>query len=139
MDAQRMVENARRVAMDEMKEVKDKLEEEMQKKLEQQVQSIKIEMTDQVLTIKSEILQQINLLISQLQMRFPRPATSTINDWPSTSSQMLNESSLIDCQEMEQIIKHQIFDNISLNQICKMVKVNVPYCSWKNKGTTSNK
>ncbi|KAK6233602.1 hypothetical protein QUC31_006008 [Theobroma cacao] len=88
MDAQRMVENARRVAMDEMKEVKDKLEEEMQKKLEQQVQSIKIEMTDQVLTIKSEILQQINLLISQLQMRFPRPATSTINDWPSTSSQM---------------------------------------------------
>ncbi|KAK6229312.1 hypothetical protein SCA6_018263, partial [Theobroma cacao] len=32
MDAQRMVENARRVAMDEMKEVKDKLEEEMQKK-----------------------------------------------------------------------------------------------------------
>ncbi|KAK6277217.1 hypothetical protein POUND7_017540 [Theobroma cacao] len=56
MDAQKMVENARRVAMDEMKEVKDKLEEEMQKMLEQQVQSIKIEMTDQVLAIKSEIL-----------------------------------------------------------------------------------
>ncbi|KAK6228585.1 hypothetical protein SCA6_000925 [Theobroma cacao] len=92
MDAQRMVENARRVAMDEMKEVKDKLEEEMQKKLEQQVQSIKIEMTDQVLTIKSEILQQINLLISQLQMRFPRPATSTINDRPSTSSQMVRKT-----------------------------------------------
>ncbi|KAK6282052.1 hypothetical protein POUND7_015877 [Theobroma cacao] len=53
MDAQRIVENARIVAMDEMKEVKDKLEEEMQKKLEQQVQSIKIEMTDQVLKIKS--------------------------------------------------------------------------------------
>ncbi|KAK6241618.1 hypothetical protein SCA6_007007 [Theobroma cacao] len=64
----------------------------MQKKLEQQVQSIETEMIDQVLIIKSAILQQINLLISQLQMRFPRPATSTINDRPSTSSQMVRKA-----------------------------------------------
>ncbi|OMO62810.1 Transposon, En/Spm-like protein [Corchorus capsularis] len=62
-----IAENARKIAMDVMKDVKDKLEDEIQKKLQQHVQSIKAEVTDQVQMIKVAISQQFNLLMSQMQ------------------------------------------------------------------------
>ncbi|OMP05637.1 Transposase, Ptta/En/Spm, plant [Corchorus olitorius] len=114
MNAQSVAENSRKIVVDVMKDMKDKLQDEIQKKLEQHVQSIKAEVTNQVQMIKVAISQQFNLLMSQMQVSHFKAATFTTNDQPSTSSQMPN-----DCQDIEHLV-----GNISLSQLCKMVEVN---------------
>ncbi|OMO53929.1 Transposase, Ptta/En/Spm, plant [Corchorus olitorius] len=114
INALSVAENARKIVVDVMKDMKDKLQDEIQKKLEQHVQSIKAEVTDQVHMIKVAISQQFNLLMSQMQVSHFKAATFTTNDQPSTSSQMPNDG-----QDIEHLVS-----NISLSQLCKMVEVN---------------
>ena len=98
-------ENAMKLSMEGIKKMMDNLKCEMQKKLEEQVQPIKAEMTvwvqaemadqlqaqmiDRVEMIKVEILDQVTLLISQLQVKLSKAAISTRSDQPSNCSLMV--------------------------------------------------